>query len=129
MVCMMTQSTCYKGSTQGTPVGILWHDTAAGNPNLWRYVQPDDNAPDRAELLQKIGVNKNKNDLNHMARSYGLNCWIGKLANGKVATVQTLPWNKRPWGCGSGSKGSCNGTTGGPFWIQFEIILHSLRIM
>jgi hypothetical protein len=38
MVCMMTQSTCYKGTTQGTPVGILWHDTAAGNPWLSRYV-------------------------------------------------------------------------------------------
>ncbi len=27
-----------------------------------------------------------------------------------------MPWNYRPWGCGSGSRGSCN--TG---WIQFEI--------
>ena len=27
-----------------------------------------------------------------------------------------MPWNYRPWGCGSGKKGSCN--TG---WIQFEI--------
>jgi hypothetical protein len=32
-----------------------------------------------------------------------------------------MPWDYRPWGCGGGSKGSCNGTTGGPFWIQFEI--------
>ena len=27
-----------------------------------------------------------------------------------------MPWNYRPWGCGSGSKGSCNNG-----WIQFEI--------
>lgn len=27
-----------------------------------------------------------------------------------------MPWNYRPWGCGSGSKGSCN-----DYWIQFEI--------
>lgn len=27
-----------------------------------------------------------------------------------------MPWDYRPWGCGSGKKGSCN--TG---WIQFEI--------
>ena len=27
-----------------------------------------------------------------------------------------MPWNFRPWGCGSGSKGSCNSG-----WIQFEI--------
>lgn len=121
IVCMMTQSTCYKGTTQGIPVGILWHDTAAGNPWLSRYVQPDDNAPNKNELLQIIGVNKNKNDFNHIQRYAGLNCWVGKLANGKIATVQSMPWTYRPWGCGSGSKGSCNGTTGGPFWIQFEI--------
>ena len=121
MVCMMTQSTCYKGTTKGTPVGILWHDTAGGNPNLCRYVQPDDNAPNRAELLAKLGKNKYNNDFNHIVRYAGLNCWVGKLADGTLATVQTMPWDYRPWGCGSGSKGSCNGTTGGPFWIQFEI--------
>ena len=27
-----------------------------------------------------------------------------------------MPWDYRPWGCGSGSKGSCNNG-----WIQFEI--------
>lgn len=121
LVCMMTQSTCYKGTTQGTPVGVLWHDTACGNPNLKRYVQPDDTASNKAELLAKLGKNNNNNDWNHIVKYAGLNCWIGKLANGEVTTVQTLPWNYRPWGCGSGSKGSCNGTTGSPFWIQFEI--------
>ena len=45
-----------------------------------------------------------------------MNCWVGKLADGTVATVQTMPWDYRPWGCGSGSKGSCNNG-----WIQFEI--------
>ena len=52
----------------------------------------------------------------HTSVQAGLNCWIGKLNDGTVATVQTMPWDFRPWGCGSGSKGSCN--TG---WIQFEI--------
>lgn len=121
LVCMMTQSTCYKGTSTGTPVGVLWHDTAGGNPNLKRYVQPDDNASNRAELLEKLGKNVNNNDFNHIVRYAGLNCWIGKLANGEITTVQTMPWNYRPWGCGSGSKGSCNGTKDGPFWIQFEI--------
>jgi len=27
-----------------------------------------------------------------------------------------MPWNYRPWGCGAGSRGSCNNG-----WIQFEI--------
>ena len=121
LVCMMTNSTCYKGTTQATPVGILWHDTAGGNPNICRYVQPSDNDPKKQELIAKIGKNDYANDWNHIDRAAGLNCWVGKLANGEVATVQTMPWNYRPWGCGSGDKGSCNGTTNGKMWIQFEI--------
>lgn len=120
-VCMMTQSTCYKGTTKGTPVGVLWHDTGAGNPWLKRYVQPSDNDSNKAKLLQLIGKNQYGNDFNHITRQAGLNCWIGKLADGSVSTIQTMPWNYRPWGCGSGKNGSCNGKTGGPFWIQFEI--------
>ena len=116
LVCMQTQSTCYKGTGKMQIKGILWHDTGANNPNLKRYIQPSDNAPDRAEWLEKLGKNDYKNDWNHVYRKCGMNCWIGKLADGTVTTVQTMPWDYRPWGCGSGKKGSCNNG-----WIQFEI--------
>lgn len=116
LVCMMTQSSCYKQTTTMTIKGILWHSTGANNPTLRRYVQPDDNAKNRQELLNKIGKNQYGNDLNHTEEDIGLNAWIGQLADGTVAAVQTMPWNFRPWGCGSGSKGSCNSG-----WIQFEI--------
>ena len=116
LVCMMTQSTCYKGTRKFTPKGVLWHSTGANNPNLKRYVQPDDNAADKAEWLAKLGKNQYGNDWNHKEVQAGLNFWIGKLADGTVAAVQTMPWDYRPWGCGSGSKGSCNNTH-----IQFEI--------
>ncbi len=116
LVCMMTQSTCYKGTTTMTPKGVLWHSTGANNPTLKRYVQPDDDAPNRAELMELLGKNLYNNDWNHIERSAGLNAWIGKLADGTVTTIQTLPWNYKPWGCGSGSKGSCNNG-----WMQFEI--------
>jgi hypothetical protein len=116
LVCMMTQSTCYKGTRKFTPKGVLWHSTGANNPNLKRYVQPDDNAADREEWLKRLGKNQYNNDWNHINRQAGLNFWIGKLADGTVAAVQTMPWDYRPWGCGSGSKGSCNDTH-----IQFEI--------
>ena len=115
-VCMMTQSTCYKGTRKFTPKGILWHSTGANNPKLSRYVQPDDNAKDRDDLIALIGRNTYGNDWNHEEVQAGLNCWIGKLADGTVSTLQTMPWDYRPWGCGSGSKGSCNDTH-----IQFEI--------
>lgn len=114
--CFMTQSTCYKGTSKMTVKGILWHSTGANNPTLKRYVQPDDNAPDRDALIAKLGKNQNGNDWNHIYHEAGLNCWIGKLADGTVATVQTMPWDYKPWGCGSGKNGSCNNG-----WIQFEI--------
>lgn len=116
LVCMQTQSTCYKGTRKMEIKGVLWHSTGANNPWLKRYVQPSDNDPNKANLLALLGVNQNCNDWNHVEHQAGLNCWIGKLADGSVATVQTMPWDYRPWGCGSGKKGSCN--TG---WIQFEI--------
>ena len=116
IVCMQTNSTCYKGTRTMTVKGVLWHSTGANNPNLKRYVQPSDDAPDRDQMLKLLGVNSNHNDWNHIYREAGLNAWIGKLADGTVTTVQTMPWNYRPWGCGSGKKGSCN--TG---WIQFEL--------
>ena len=129
--CFMNQSTWANGALKnGRPVGILWHDTAAGNPELRRYVQPDDNAPDRDEWLKKLGKNKYGNDWNHIDIETGLNCWVGKLADGTVTTVQAGPWTTHAWGCGGGSKGSCNGYTKDangktkwvePFWIQFEI--------
>lgn len=130
LYCPQTNSTWYKGAvTNSKPIGILWHDTAAGNPTLKRYVQPSDNAADKDYWLKLLGQNKYANDWNHINRQAGLNCWIGKLADGTVATVQTSPWTYTPWGCGSGSKGSCNGSVivngkrsyNGQHWIQFEI--------
>ena len=84
LVCMQTQSTCYKGTGKMKIKGILWHDTGANNPNLKRYIQLSDNAPDRAEWLEKLGKNTYKNDWNHVYRKCGMNCWIGKLADGSV---------------------------------------------
>lgn len=116
LVCMMTNSTCYKGTRTMNVLGVLWHSTGANNPYLKRYVQPSSNDANYTALMNKLGKNQYGNDWNHIERQAGLNCWIGKFADGSVGTVQTMPWNYRPWGCGSGSKGSCNSG-----WIQFEI--------
>ena len=121
LVCMQTQSTCYNNTNEMKVLGVLWHSTGANNPNLSRYVQPSDNSSDREEMLSLLGRNVNSNDWNHITTYAGLNAWIGKLADGTVATVQSMPWDYAPWGCGSGYKGSCNGG-----WIQFEICEDSL---
>lgn len=115
--CFMRQSTCYQQTNKNMTVkGVLWHSTGANNPWIKRYVQPDDNASDRTQMLALLGKNAYNNDWNYIYHEAGSNCWIGKLADGTVTTVQTMPWNYKPWGCGSGSKGSCNTN-----FIQFEI--------
>lgn len=118
IVCMLSDSKCYKNTHLMTVRGVLWHSTGANNPNLSRYVQPADNDPNKEYLLSILGKNKYNNDYNHGSkeRSMGVNAWIGKLVDGTVATVQTMPWAYAPWGCGGGSKGSCNDG-----WVQFEI--------
>lgn len=119
--CYMTNSTCYKNTVSMEIKGVLWHSTGANNPNLKRYVQPTDGAADYDKFIKLLGKNTNRNDWNHITRQAGLNAWIGKLADGTVTSIQTMPWNYRPWGCGSGVKGSCNDG-----WIQFEICEDSL---
>ncbi len=121
LVCMQTTSTCYKGTRNMVVRGVLWHSTGANNPTLKRYVQPSDDAPDKEQMIRILGKNTNGNDWNHIYREAGLNAWVGKLANGEVAAIQTMPWSYRPWGCGSGRSGSCNSG-----WIQFEICEDSL---
>ena len=116
--CMMTQSTCYKGTRKFEPLGVLWHSTGANNPTLKRYVQPDDDAPNRDELLKLLGKNIYGNDWNHIKREAGMNFFVGKLADGTVTTVQVMPTNFRPWGCG----GALNNTH-----IQFEICEDNLK--
>ena len=116
IICMQTNSTCYKGTSKMSVKGILWHSTGANNTTIKRYVQPSEDDPNYSRLMSLIGNNPNKNDWNHISMQAGLNAWIGTLADGTVATVQTMPWDYKPWGCGSGSRGSCNNG-----WIQFEI--------
>lgn len=129
--CMFINSPWYKETRNNSkPVAILWHDTAGGNPYLKRYVQPYETDPNYDELMEKLGKNTHGNDWNHSGRRSGVNAFIGKLADGTIATAQVGKWEMCPWGCGSGSKGSLNGyykdEQGKDEWIgrhaiQFEI--------
>jgi hypothetical protein len=110
-----------------TVKGVLWHSTAANNPTLKRYIQPSDKKPaedtySKTKWLEVLGKNAYNNDMNHIERKMGMNAWIGKLANGTVTSVQSMPWDYRPWGCASGKNGSCNSG-----WIQFEICEDDLK--
>lgn len=89
----LTKNDCYKAGRTITPKGIVVHSTAVNQKNVEAFTKPW-NAP---------GVSK------------CVHAFIG-LWNGKLETVQTLPWTRRCWGCGKGNKGTYNDS-----YIQFEI--------
>ena len=115
--CYLSDNDCYKAGRTITPKGVMVHSTGANNPLVARYVQPSDNDPNRASLQATIGGNRNANDWNNPGLDVCTHAFIGKLADGSVGTVQTLPWNHRGWHAGTGtSGGSANNTH-----IAFEI--------
>jgi N-acetylmuramoyl-L-alanine amidase len=103
---ILTNNACYKAGRTITPKGIMVHSTGANNPNLKRYVGPDDG------LLGKNQYNNHWNQDKPDGRQVCVHAFIGKLADGSIATYQTLPWNHRGWHAG----GSANDTH-----IGFEI--------
>ena len=102
----LTKNECYRAGRIITPKGIMVHSTGANNPHLKRYVGPDDG---------KLGENVYGNHWNQArpdGRQVCVHAFIGKLADGSIATYQTLPWNHRGWHAG----GDANNTH-----IGFEI--------
>ncbi len=127
--CLLVQNRWYKSGNTIPKTGIVVHSSGANNPELRRYVNPairqtdgmgvilpEETRWDRFQALQAIGTNQYGNDWNRASQPYGMHAFVGKLANGTVAAVQTLPWDSFLWGCGSGSMGSYNASH-----IQFEI--------
>ena len=115
--CILTQNDCYKTKQTITPKGVMVHSTGANNPNLKRYVQPLAGDADCAALLARLGTNSYGNHWNQSGIAKCVHGFIGRLADGSVAAVQTLPWNCRGWHAGTGTSGkSANDTH-----ISFEI--------
>ena len=108
--CILTKNDCYKKHTSMKPKGIVVHSTGVNNPNLKRYVQPDDGI---------LGYNRNKNDWNRSGVEKCVHGFIGYDKDKNVKCYQTLPFDIACWGCGSGKKGSFNYNPTGH--IQFEI--------
>ena len=102
---ILTNNACYKAGRTIAPKGITVHSTG-----LKRYVGPDDG------LLGDNQYNNHWNQDKPDGRQVCVHGFIGKLADGSIATYQTLPWNHRGWHGASGSKGSVNDTH-----IGFEI--------
>ena len=103
---ILTESACYKAGRKITVKGIMVHSTGANNPNLKRYVGPDDG------LLGENQYGNHWNTYHPGGREVCVHGFIGKLKDGTIATYQTLPWDHRGWHAG----GSANNTH-----IGFEI--------
>lgn len=94
--CLLENNDCYKAGRSIIPRGVMLHSTGANNPNLRRYVAPDDGL-----LGAPSSNNWNRGGLNVCVHAF-----VGKLADGSIASYQTLPWTMRGWHCG----GSGNNT-------------------
>lgn len=115
--CILTANDCYRNGKTIQPKGIMVHSTGANNPMLRRYVQPTAGDADYAQLMELLGPNPNGNSWNRADLNVCVHAFIGRLADGSVATVQTLPWNWRGWHAGDGTtRTSANNTH-----ISFEI--------
>lgn len=109
----LTRNDCYRTGAILAPAGIMVHSTGANNPNLSRYVPGDD----------IIGRNVNENHWDQTNAEYYarfgqtldkcVHAFIGKTADGSIATVQTLPWDMRGWHAGK--------RVGNDQYIGFEI--------
>lgn len=112
---IMTKNLAYIENRWIIPRRIVWHSTGANNPNLRRYVGPDDGL---------LGVNKYKNYWNRpyeeMKRKIAPHGAIGKLADETIATYLLLPIKDgkimRGHHTGTGKNGNGNDTC-----IGFEI--------
>lgn len=131
--CLLYHNPCYKKGEIIKPTYIVVHSTGAANTYISRYVQPHPGQTvgmgeypggkvyTAEQMIAILGKNRYANDwnreiLNGQRLEVCVHAFIGKLTDGSVATVQTLPWGMRAWGVGSGWKGSFNNSA-----IQFEI--------
>jgi hypothetical protein len=97
---LATRNDCYKAGGKLKPKGLMIHSTGANNPNLRRYVQPNDGL---------LGGNPYDNSFNTPQPGGSRRCvhaFIGKIASGAISTYQILPWDMEAWHCG----GSANKT-------------------
>lgn len=115
--CILTENDCFQTNRTIRPSGVMVHSTGANNPTLRRYVQPVASTPGREALLAQLGVNSNGNHWNRPGLDVCVHAFVGRLADGTPAAVQTLPWAHRGWHAGTGTSGqSANNTH-----ISFEI--------
>lgn len=97
----LTKNECYIKHKKHTVKGLMLHSTGANNPYLKRYISPND------DLIGNPSTN-HWNQFRPNNRQVCVHGFIGKLADGNIATYQTLPWDIVGWHSGTGIHGSAN---------------------
>ncbi len=113
----LTRNECFIKRSSHRVRGIMLHSTGANNPYLKRYVGPDDG------FLGKNHYNNHWNQYRPDGKQKCVHAFIGKLADGSIATYQTLPWNVVGWHSGKGKNGCANNLG----YIGFEICEDGLK--
>ena len=90
---LATNNPCYKqNGNRSKTTHLILHSTGANNPNLKRYVGPDDGL---------LGKNLFGNHWNKPKVGASVHAFIGKLKDGSIATYQVLPWDYKAGHCGA----------------------------
>ena len=104
---LLTKNDCFRLGRPLQVQGVMVHSTGANNPLVCRYIPGND----------ELGRNSAGNHWDRPGLSKCVHAFLGKFADGEVGVVQTLPWDRKGWHSGSGSKPvSANSTH-----IGFEI--------
>lgn len=88
----LTNNLCYKLRNRIVPRGIMVHGTGADNAYIKRYV------PNDASNL--IGTNKYGNHWDRDNVEKCVHAFVGKLKDGSMGVVNTLPYGYKAWHCG-----------------------------
>lgn len=88
------KNACYQDGKKMKPKGIMIHSTGCNNPNLRRYVGPDDG------ILGKNIYNNHWNNAYPGGKAICCHAFIGKDKNGEIRTYRILPWDMVGWHCG-----------------------------
>lgn len=116
---LATKNYCYTcGRKMSKILGIMVHSTGCNNPNLRRYVAPNDGL-----LGPASSMNWNQEYINGVKNYIGVHAFIGKLYDGSVATYQVQEWDTRCNHCGVGTSGK----SGNNNYISFEICEDNLK--
>lgn len=117
---LATKNYCYTDlGNMSKILGIMVHSTGCNNPNLRRYVAPDDGL-----LGTPSSVHWNQREINGKVQKLGVHAFIGKLKDGTIATYQVQEWNHKCYHCGTNKT---TGKSGNSNYIAFEICEDDLK--